>query len=362
MGSDAGSLKKRLGWSPCAPFNAVLTPSTLGLVQDRDSGLQCLIDSGSQVSLWPAPKHYTAPQDKNLQLTAANGLEIPAFSIFNKKVNIQGVLYMSSFVLAKIARPIQGIDFLKHHNMICDFRTCELIHSGRKTPFSMTVAHTQSVHLVNDTSYAIRNVLNEFPEITDVAKATTNTKHGVECHIETVGPPIKSLPRRLNADKQQTARQYFDQMCKAGICRLSHAPWSSNLHMVKKKDGKWRPCGDYRRLNTCTVRDNYPLPHIHDCTARLANATVFSKIDLVKGYHQIPMKKGHESKTAIVTPFGLFEFLRMPFGLKNAAQTFQRMMDVVIKDLQGVFVYLDDILVASERNSICNICGPYAPP
>ena len=335
MGPNAGSLKKRLGRSPRATVNTVLTPSALGLVQDRDSGLQCLIDSGSQVSLWPAPRHYTAPPDKNLRLTAANGLDIPAFSLFNKKVNIQGVLYMSSFVLAKVTRPILGIYFLH-------------IHSGRKTPFSMTLAQTKSVHLVDDTSYAIRNVLNEFPEITDVAKATTNTKHGVECHIETVGPPIKSLPRRLNTDKQQIAQQYFDQMYNAGICRLSHAPWSSNLHMVKKKDGKWRPCGDYRRLNACTVRDNYPLPHIHDCTSRLANAAIFSKIDLVKGYHQIPMKKGHESKTAIVTPFGLFEFLRMPFGLKNAEQTFQRMMDVVMKDLQGVFVYLDDILVASE--------------
>ena len=116
----------------------------------------------------------------------------------------------------------------------------------------------------------------------------------------------------------------------------------------KKKDGNWRPCGDYGRLNACTIRDNYPLPHIHDCTARLANTKIYSKIYLVKGYHQIPIKAGHEKKTAIVTLFGLFEFLRMPFGLKNATQTFQRMMDIVTRNLDGVFVYLDDILIASE--------------
>ena len=117
--------------------------------------------------------------------------------------------------------------------------------------------------------------------------------------------------------------------------------------MVPKKDGTWRPCGDYRRLNQATIRDSYPLPHIHDCTSRLAGASIFSKIDMVKGYHQISIHEEDVPKTAIATPFGLFEFVRMPFGLKNAAQTFQRLMDVATCDLPGVFVYLVDVLIAS---------------
>ena len=96
-----------------------------------------------------------------------------------------------------------------------------------------------------------------------------------------------------------------------------------------------------------TIRDVYPIPHIHDFAAGLAGCEVFSKIDLVKGYHQVPVRAEDVPKTAIATPFGLFEFVRMPFGLKNAAQTFQRLMDHATNKLCGVFVYLDDVLVAS---------------
>ena len=117
--------------------------------------------------------------------------------------------------------------------------------------------------------------------------------------------------------------------------------------MVPKRDGTWRPCGDYRHLNEATIRDGYSLPHIHDCTACLAGSVIFSKIDLVKGYHQIPMHSSDVPKTAITMLFGLFEFLRMSFGLKNAAQTFQRLMDAATQDLPGVFVHLDDVLVVS---------------
>jgi hypothetical protein len=110
--------------------------------------------------------------------------------------------------------------------------------------------------------------------------------------------------------------------------------------MVRKKDGSWRPCGDYRRLNLATTHDRYPLPSILDLSNKLHGCKVFSCIDLVKGYHQIPMAAKDVAKTVIITPFGLFEYLFMPFGLRDVAQTFQRFMDSLFKHLPFVFCYL----------------------
>ena len=120
--------------------------------------------------------------------------------------------------------------------------------------------------------------------------------------------------------------------------------------MVRKPDGSWRPCGEYRLLNAATTNDRYPVPHIQNFNANLDGCSVFSKIDLCNGYHQIPVVPDDIHKTAVITPFGLFEFLRMPFGLSNAGQTFQRLMDHILRGLPFTFVYMDDILVASRNH------------
>jgi Reverse transcriptase (RNA-dependent DNA polymerase) len=117
--------------------------------------------------------------------------------------------------------------------------------------------------------------------------------------------------------------------------------------MVPKKDGMWRPCGDYRQLNAVTTPDKYPAPNIADMSAKLAGCSMFTKLDLRKGYYQIPVAAEDVQKTAVITPFGLFELNRMPFGLRNAGQSFQHLMDSITADLPAAFAYLDDLLVAS---------------
>ncbi|GFX24854.1 hypothetical protein TNCV_4489451 [Trichonephila clavipes] len=131
------------------------------------------------------------------------------------------------------------------------------------------------------------------------------------------------------------------------IIRPSKSP--SPLHLVNKKDGSVRPCGDYRRLNAQTIPDRYPIPRIKDFHHILKGNRIFYKIDLFKAYFQIPIAEEDKKKTAIITPFGLFEFNVMSFGLRNAPSTFQRFINEVLFGLEFVFPYLDDILVASEN-------------
>ena len=131
--------------------------------------------------------------------------------------------------------------------------------------------------------------------------------------------------------------------------------------MVKKSSGEYRPCGDYKLLNNITLEDRYSVPHIQDFSKSLHGTTIFSKMDLAKVYYQVPMNKDDIPKTAVITPFGLFEFIKMPFGLRNAVQTFQRLMDNIMQEFDFIFVYLEDILIANKnekqhRRHIRQIC------
>jgi hypothetical protein len=134
----------------------------------------------------------------------------------------------------------------------------------------------------------------------NLQKSLPATTKGVEHHIVTRGPSVTARFRRLEAEKLAAAKAEFLQLEKEGIVRRSDSPWASPLHMVRKPDGSWRPSGDYHRLNLVTEPDAYPLPNMMDFTTRVAGCKVFSKIDLRKGYLQIPMHLADIQKTAII--------------------------------------------------------------
>ena len=134
-----------------------------------------------------------------------------------------------------------------------------------------------------------------------------------------------------------------------GLIRRSFSSWGSPLHLVPKPDGTWRPCGDYRLLNSRTVKDRYTLPLLRDFAANMSGSKVFSVIDLKKAYYQVPLSKSSIPKTAIITPFGNFEFVVMPYGVCNAAPTFQRLMDSIFAGVPFVFIYLDDLIIFSPN-------------
>jgi Reverse transcriptase (RNA-dependent DNA polymerase) len=126
--------------------------------------------------------------------------------------------------------------------------------------------------------------------------------------VETTSQPVFAKAQQLDPHKLKAAEAEFAALEAAGIIRHSDSAWSSPLHMVPKKNGTWRPCSDYRRLNLATVPDRYPLPSLADFTNKLHGCKYCLVIDLVKGYHQIPMAAADIPKTAIVTPLAMFEY------------------------------------------------------
>lgn len=159
--------------------------------------------------------------------------------------------------------------------------------------------------------------------------------------------PLRQRPYRVSPTERRTIEDHVTDMLQRGVIRPSKSPWASPVVLVKKKDGSIRFCVDYRRLNTITRKDVYPLPRIDDALDCLQGAEFFSSLDLRSGYWQVPMAEADRAKTAFVTPDGLYEFNVMPFGLCNAPATFERMMDSLLRGLKWktCLCYLDDVVV-----------------
>ena len=160
---------------------------------------------------------------------------------------------------------------------------------------------------------AFSQILAFFPELTSLPQEAIFHEADVKHHILTKGLPVIDRARRLFPEKLVTAKAIFKRMVEDGICRPSSSPWASPIHMVKKKNGEWRVCGDYRRLNGITVPNRYLVRHLHDFASMLRGKQIFFRLDLHITYQQIPITQSDIPKTAIIDPFRLFVYVVMTF-------------------------------------------------
>ena len=197
----------------------------------------------------------------------------------------------------------------------------------------------------------LRMLLCQFSSIISTSDSDIGRTRLVQHHIDTQGAnPVKQPPRRLPFHRREEVKRMLNDMLAQGVIEPATGPWSSPVVLVQKKDGSTRFCVDFRQLNSLTKKDAHPLPRVDDTLDSLSGAQWFSTIDLASGYWQVEVAEEDKEKTAFSTPFGLFQFHTMPFGLCNAPSTFQRLMERVLTGLHWstCLVYIDDIILFSR--------------
>ncbi|GFV82121.1 retrovirus-related Pol polyprotein from transposon opus [Trichonephila clavipes] len=295
-------------------------------IEDKSSNTAFLIDTGPDVSVLPASLSEKRKGNSIQQLSAANtSINVYGKRLLTLDLNLRRV-FRWPFLIASVSVPIIGADFLYNFNISPDLRNRKLIDNATKISTNCKLVSLKCIPL---NSFLVKaffhDVLREFPEIVKPPSFSQEVKHIIKHFIETSGPPVFAKARRLAPDRLKIAKSEFQHMLNLGHVRPSKSNYASPLHIVPKKDSKdWRPVGDYPALNAQTKKDKYSIPNILDFTSELHGKNIFSHIDLVKAYHQIPIII---HKTAIITPFGLYESTLMQFGLCNAASTFQRFVD-----------------------------------
>ena len=322
------------------------------------------MDSGSELSLLPPSPGSVPLPDPPLRLRAANGTQIAVYELHREEELDLGLgrPYHAKFVVAAVPEPILGADFLQQHGLVPDLRQRCLTdrQTGRTvecTPPSTGLGHPKTAHIssvgdhrhIDGEAFSYIRTSQQFTDVCVPKHGFPSVKTpGVMHRIVTKGNPVFCRPRRLSPEKLEVVRQEINELLERGIIEPSSSQWSSPIHLVQKDGGRaFRLVGCYERLNALTVPDRYPVPDIQTFTDQLAGARIFSTIDLARAYAQVPLYGPDKPKSAITTPLGLYQYTRMPFGLRNSGQTFQRLIDHVLQGMPRVFAYIDDILLFS---------------
>ena len=243
-------------------------------------------------------------------------------------------------------------------NLVISVEDSDLDKSGKvydTTPIpNLKLSNTEALaklddklqHLEPQQREELKSLLLSYKEVfPDVPGRTTAAVHDVDVGSAT---PIKQHAYRISPDKVKMSNQEIEYMLEHNIIQRSTSSWSSPCVLVPKPSGSVRFCTDYRKLNSVTKTDVYPIPRIDDCIDRVGDAKYLTKIDLLKGYWCVPLTDRGRELSAFVTSAGLFEYNVMPFGMKNAPATFQRLMEKVLQGLTHSHAYIDDVVIRGD--------------
>jgi hypothetical protein len=204
-------------------------------------------------------------------------------------------------------------------------------------------------------SLEIIKVVSEFPDMFLEDLPGMPPERKVEFAIELLPgtAPISKRAYRVSGLELVELKKQIDELSEKGYIRPSTSPWAAPVLFVEKKDGTRRMCINYRALNEVTIKNKYPLPRIEDLFDQLRGASMFSKIDLRSGYHQLRIRPSDILKMTFITKYGLYEFTVMSFGLTNAPTFFMNLMNNVFMDYHDKFVvvFIDDILIYSQSEA-----------
>ena len=314
-----------------------------GLVAMVDTGAQIsVIDFGTFKYLQHLTRQVTPLADTRVRPRSVSGDTIPVEG--RCTIELPGLPRHHYIVCRDLPCPvILGNDFCIKHRVLIDYQK-------RRVQISGNWVSSASLRPDDDRICFLAEEHEEiYQEFRDVfgANGDLGEAKGFEVSIETEGPPIRQRAYRVPLVKRRAVREQVQKLLDKGIIRPSSSAWASPVVIVPKKSGDLRLCIDYRKINNVTVKNAHPLPNIRDVFDQLQGSSYFSLLDLDSGYHQIRLDEASIPKTAFTCEMGLFEYLRLPFGLNTAPACFQRMMNVVLSEIigNGCFVYIDDIVI-----------------
>uniref|UniRef100_A0A0A9X1Z8 RNA-directed DNA polymerase n=1 Tax=Lygus hesperus TaxID=30085 RepID=A0A0A9X1Z8_LYGHE len=323
----------------------------------------CLIDSGADISLM-SDRFLPVFQHKIEKCHSVIRGIVPGQLVSEWSCTVQVDVMKVAFGLRLffVSDSILDYDVLLGRDIYEDPSIMTITdHTGskiiRKSSTTINRVTTSDLPVIENLSVpdehrqAVVSLLSRFPNMITSGtrvRCVNNSSLSINLEREVV---INRHPYRLSHDERSAVRDIISDLLANGIIRESDSPFASPITLVRKKDGSYRMCVDYRELNRFTVKDRYPLPLIDDQLDRLGNNnSFFTSLDMASGFFQIPMAEDSISKTAFVTPDGHFEYLRVPFGLANAPAAFQRAVNKALGPLRHsiVVVYLDDLLLPSK--------------